>query len=988
MFGQVFKRIQSDKFESLVGRLFPATVLIIFTALTLGREGGWLFTLSAYLLTTTLPSIHLTRALKRMLDMEADEVMVVNFIIGNGLMNLVYILLTTLLAEVSRLILMGSLIGFSLVTGLLTYLLIDEAPSRAMRPLLSKYLGVVIGVSPGVYTILKSLPNEYWRGDDPWGLAVVAKGIFLNGFSPAEAFEYYKGYFPLFTSGFYYHVAAIMAVTGAQVETLVRYGGAVIAGTLTVLTYIIVKRTVNKQGGIVAAFFMFLSPRMILRFSSPLREYYGYVVLILVLYLSYLRARKDNGFEPIYVLVQAGLLSATIVNHTLTPILVLGILGIDMLNSIVKGKLFHVYEVVLSFILAFVMAGPYYPFIYEPILMFFGIGESMMILLGAAGLGVFFGLLYLVKDRIKEESFRVSVPIKTVFLFLLATVFIVNVYYPPDLGAGYALGYMSEHHFSKIFALISIIGYFLMGVFETPIQVYSLAFQVAFFVGLSYLGVGVPLGRLEMYGVWVMCYASAQMIGIASRQFGFEPFKSEGKPRIIDVKNYIYKHRYTVLLLIIIMIPYMNDISHVRQAPYTYNSNDVKSAKEFAEIVEDGDLVVHELLHVHLMYYAEIPHESQINVDDVWGWKTRFYVSDTVYNMSDWVQETIPEVERVHFYATNENYLKDSPNSLSKDILEDYGYELAWDEARSFTFDIPFSLDSLPLENVRYIGNNGSKLIDDHIIDLSNVVYEPEVGVYRVYYAGETSSETSFIGYLHSENGVDWVDGGEILTGLNDPYIVKDDSYHMFALDETGSIVALESWDGVDWFNEKIVVPVVTGNGFWEIEAPIAWINGSEWNLVYSLTQANSMNLSTGLVHHTSWNGAQWREGREVTPILTDKLERHHVYEKILLTDRIEFERGVMFLGRFKAKRLYGEREWKTGSLWFPDGIREDNAYIRSFTYTDYPELSRDVHSVQYSESLDGRKLYLYTGEGEADGINLGFVDDEIGLEIDWIVEP
>lgn len=977
MYRPGYKRGQGNRFEALVLDMMPGVFLAFFTLFTFNRMGGWVFTLIAYMVSTTLPSIHITRALRRSLGMDSGEVLVVNFIIGNGLLNILYVFLTMVLQEVPRLVLMGSLTCVSLITGALTYWLAFRDMSRSEDSIVLSYIGVLIGAFPGVYTILKSLPNEYWRGDDPWGLAVVAKGIHQFGFSPAEAFEYFKGYFPLFTSGFYFHVASIANLTGAPVEFLVRYGGLVIAGTLTALTYIIVKRVTNQAGGVIGAFSLFLNQGMILRFSSPLREYYGYVILVLMLYLAYLRSKKENGFDPVYVVVQSALFGVTLTNHSLTPILILGVLGLDMMNSIVKKKMLHVVEIMVAIVASLVIGGPYYPFLYTPILEFFGVGVSTMIFAGIGGIVLFFGVLYLIKDRIKEESFSVSVPVKLVLLVLMMALFTLNLYYPPDLGEGFNYGYMKPRDFSPTFTILAVIGFISMAFYETPIQIWALALEVVFFVGLSYLGIGVPLSRLELYGVWVMGFSSAQLIGTLANRIRFKPI-SDSETNLTGIKWYVWKHRYTVLLLLLITLPYVSEISTIRQSPYTYNSDDVKSTIQFAETVRPEDLVVPHFQHSHIVYYADIPHESQINIDDPWGWKLEFYNCSDVYEMSDLVLDTFPEKERVHFYTMNDEYRSDKPGTLSREILEDYGYEVERGETRTYTFELPFTLDSLPLENVRYIGNSGEQVLESDYETISNILNDSNG--YMLYY----STIEDELGYATSDDGIEWTDNGIIAEGFKDPYVVKTSSYHMYALADDNSLVHTQSTDGVTWEKPSVIVEAPNGYGFWEIESPVVWVNGTEWNMLYTLTLVNSTDVFTRLIHSKSLDGIQWSAGSEFKPILVDKIDHHQEYERILLTDVIQYERGLILLGRFKAMKMYGTMEWKTGSLWFYEEIEERTACLRSFTYTDNPEETRNVQSIQYSTSLEGDRLYYYL----LDGVHVGYVDDNIGLEKELIVEP
>ena len=69
-------------------------------------------------------------------------------------------------------------------------------------------------------------------------------------------------------------------------------------------------------------------------------------------------------------------------------------------------------------------------------------------------------------------------------------------------------------------------------------------------------------------------------------------------------------------------------------------------------------------------------------------------------------------------------------------------------------------------------------------------------------------------------------------------------------------------------------------------------------------------------------------------------------------------------------------------------GRRDENAYLRGFTYTDYPEYSKEIKSVQFSRDTEGRPMFYYTGDGVLDGIHLGYVDDNIGLDEELVVEP
>ena len=1001
MFGNTIMEASDNRSVSFIINMLPAIVLIIFTATTLNIAGGALFTLTAYLVSTNIPSIYISRSLKKTLNMHDDETLVVNFILGNCLLNLVYLFLNTALPTVSRFTLMATLCSISVLTGLLSTWKAEAGKHNDPQDMIIiRYIGLFLGVIPGVFSIFKSLPSEFWRGEDPWGVAVVARGIFAYNFSPAESFDYFKGYFPLFTSGFYYQVAGIMSVTGAPVEVLVRYGGIVIAGTLTALTYVTVKRFINATGGILAAFFIFLNPYIVFRFSSPLREYYGYVILIAFLLLSNLRKQSTKRFNPIYILIASIMLGVTIINHTITPIFILGVLGLDAVENITKKRYVPVIELITICVFALALSSPYYPFMYQPILDFFSISPSSMALYGAIGVSLFVGLLFWMKDNINEDFFKISKPVKFTFLLLIALIFIVNVYYPPNLGSDFSYGYIKIYDFSPTLSVISLVGFLLLAYFETPLQVYALAIQVSFFILLSYFGFNVPLNRLAVYGMWVMSYAAAQLFAKVFTFIEFESFR-EGAQRtsLREIKDYTWRNRYVILILFMTMSPYIREAGMVRQSPSSFNSKIMEEGAAFVETLETGDLVVPHTLLVHVVYYSGTPHENHLNIDNSGLWKDQFYSSGSVYDMSDWIQETLPDVKRVHFFSKKSYFGSGSFGSLSSEITDNYGKETTWGETSSFSFEIPFTLDSIPLENTKYIGNNGSIVVqssngewDEKIIDSGNVLYDPDDTdkEYKLFYTGEDASREHFIGYAHSKDGVYWEKGEPLnLMRLSEPYVVSDGvKYVLFAIDEHGSLVRLDSHDGVNWSNTSVIVNAKTGYDFWKIESPIAWIEQTGWNLIYTLTKVNETTMKSTLVRRNSTDGVIWSGETEFDPVLLDKTEYPHGYGKLLLSDRVELNQGVMFLGRFLVETWDDEMQWITGSIWFPEGIQDRKAYLRGLTFTDYPEYSKNVRSIQFRKNEDGRPMFYYIGDGELDGIHLGFVDDNIGLDEEWVVGP
>ena len=996
MFGYPIR--SGNRSSSLIANLLPSLFLITFTVLTRNINGGTLFTLTAFLVSTNIPTLSISKSLQKSLNMVEDELLVINFILGNCLFNIVYIFLNTLLPQVARTTLMGALCAISVLTGLWKglsdedYQNEDSLVKRGLR-----YFVALLALIPGIYSIYKSLPANYWRGEDPWGLVVCAREIAVKNFTPLEAYEYFLAYFQLFTSGFYYHVAGIITVTGAHEEFLVRYGGIIMGGTLTALTYVTVKRLTNATGGLLAAFFLFLNPYMVLRFSSPLREYYGYLILIVFILLSNLRARSNQRFSPIYVLTSAVLFGTALVNHSLTPIFILGILGFDVMNNIIKKRFNPIYETCAMFGVSLLLAIPYIQILYIPFLKFFSINLIGLTLYGALGFIIFSAIILLLKNRVNEKSFQVSNPVKLVFLFLLATVFVVNLYYPPILGPDFTFQYLKKSQFSFSLGWVALIGFLALAYSNTPLQVYALALQVASFVDLSYLGIKVPLDRIGVYGMWIMSYSAAQLIVKVISFTGFEPINIEGMQfRASWFKEYAWRNRYAILILILIMTPFIREVGQIRQSPVTYTSDRMNKAAEFVEILEKGDLVIPHRLLIPVIYYVDTPQENKLVIDKRGDWMDQFYASETVYDMSRWIQETQPDAKRIHFFTQKSFHSSDRFGSLSEEIIEDYGKEREWGDSRSITFDIPFTLESLPLENVRYIGNNGSRIVSsigegDKIREISNVMYDPTspCKAFRMYFTVENHSGLHSIGYAWSSDGLNWENSNLNLTGLSDPYIVKQDTtYVMFAINDQGSLVRLGSQEGENWEKESVIVEPPKGYEYWKVESPIAWTESSTWNLVYTLTTVNETNNGSKIIQRNSTDGITWSGEKQVEPVLLSKSYEHQVQDKILLTDRVELDQGVMFFGRVHAEKRGGDMEWKTGSMRFPDGIEKKAAYLRSFTYTDYPEYSRDVKSIQFTRDLKGNPLFLYTGDGVVDGVHLGYVDDNIGWDKEWAVEP
>ncbi|MBN2336463.1 hypothetical protein JXL21_12975 [Candidatus Bathyarchaeota archaeon] len=946
--------------------------------------------LLSFLATLILPAFYLARLVSRELGLGLDEFLAVDAILGAVLLKFTYVYLTTFLGEVTRLHVMLSLTVLSTASFILDSRMGGDYPPKppehAIKPIL-----LLVSFLFGLAIVSRSLPFEFWRGADPWEAATVSRAIAELSLSPSQAVEYFYSYVHLDNSGFYYLISSVSVVTGLSVDSVLRFGGPVLAGAASTLTYLVAKRVYSPLSGLVASFLLFTNYYIYFRFSSPLRENLGVLYLLAIILLFESVRDSSRTLKPGTVASFALLFGGCLVTHILTPFMVVGVVSVHVLRFLASHDNKTIRNVGLGLAAAVLIPWMYLGYLLYPLKFFLktntAVGVSALVILAALAVTLYI----LRRSGFEVSSIGRNNPKKAVLSVELVfyLVFLVSLLFPPFLGEGFEFECLSFDLFSDVVLIAAFVG-LLVFRRASRLSFVGLGSLLAVFMALSYFGVEVPLNRFSVYIAFILCVKASSVFAGMNPGAGFGSGLSVQGLRDVVVRNRVY----LVLLLLVVSMS-LTEVQGLPRFYTTFTERDIEATKGFVETLSAEDLVIADEVSEHLLYYVDTPRENLVTLMDDNLWLNSFLNSSTPYELSEQVATQYPEKTRLRLFMKNDYYWNWNFLPFPQELYDYYCSQTQIDTVRVLTFDLPFTAEKIPLEKVKFIETNevaltgsGDTAWDHEVESPSNLVNDlgDHEKPYKMYYTG-VGRDLTGIGLAYSEDGRTWFKESEpVLTGYSEPYVVQDGGiYRLFCERQSDdSIVSFTSVDGIEWGEETLIELAQLGDyAVHRYESPVAWLEEGEWFLALTESGIGDVDYVNEPVVFVSHDSVNW--DRNVTGGWTLKVDsgRRFKLRRLLLTDVARVGDGYMFLGRFLAENEESEYQWRTGSLYL-NSLESRVATVRSYVYKDCAEGSTLVESVNFMDTPNGSGFY-YTSR---DRITLGAASDHYGVPERLITKP
>ena len=179
-------------YSSGIGRFLPFLFSLFLTLYSyLGFDSGSVSSLFILIFVLTIPGCLVSIRLSRELELSLDEFLVLSIVFSGVIMMFLYLALTSFFAYVTQSMVFAALTCFLFVFGFLVDLSSESFGSIDGESILS-LAGLLVSFFVGFVVSSLYMPSEYWRGSDGWANANVFRKIAETGFSPAEAYDFFR----------------------------------------------------------------------------------------------------------------------------------------------------------------------------------------------------------------------------------------------------------------------------------------------------------------------------------------------------------------------------------------------------------------------------------------------------------------------------------------------------------------------------------------------------------------------------------------------------------------------------------------------------------------------------------------------------------------------------------------------------------------------------------------------------------------------------
>ncbi|MBW1736733.1 MAG: hypothetical protein JRJ69_04035 [Deltaproteobacteria bacterium] len=974
-------------YGSSVGRFLPFLFSLLLTLYSyLGFYLGSVNPFFILVFILIIPGFVVSIRLSRELELSLEEFIVLTIVFSGMIMMFLYMTLTCLFAHVSLSMVFAALTCFLLVFGFL-----EDLSSECFRSIdwesILGLAGLLVCFFVGFLGSSLYMPSEFWRGPDGWANANVFRTIAETGFSPIEAYNFFRCYVNLPNPGFYHYFSVLHLVTGFSVESIMRYGGLIQTGLFVSLAYITFKRVNGLLPGLSGVFLLILNPYLNHRFMVLLREEFSLFFLFTGLFLYVCYRDASQWSSPFRVVVMGSLLASCLLSHPMVPWFFICFLVCQIGCSFIERRHDELRTDLYSIVLGLTLILPFYNIMLDPMVYFLSRISSFYLLVGvslAAAVSITLYLFYIRKPDL-DHLFPVAKRILVIFMFIFP---VLGIAVKPEFGESYSFGFIDVEDFSRILVPLSVAGYFLYHLGATERVVVGLNLVISSLIATSYLGVPVPLDRLSIPLMWLMSFYASYLVK-ASSQVSFHD--TSLIKQCSGLMSRLMGYRMTLVFILMILAGGMVELSSVTRKPSTFNTHDVEDTRMFVSTLDPGELVFPYGVSDHMLYYTGISEENLVTDLDVkHGLESLEY--DSVHQVSDLVHANYPDVEALLLYVHgwDEYHLRETPFGRLLDI---YFEKASYGTFSSYKLEIPFSVEKLNMGQIKYIEDSSRNSIlgsdEEGLNAVSNCVYlSGDERPYRFLFVQENPDDSQILGLASSNNGREWnVESvNELDHELNSLSIVKHDGvYYLYAGTSEDMVVRLESRDLRTWDDYIIVYDSFSMEELTSIESPLVWFEDGIFRMMFWGTNIDDP-TETGLYYAMSVDGVTWeKKPGPLGWVLMDSRGRYYRYEKIMPTDVVYGDEGYTLLAKMYMENNAFDMNWATGSITL-ENVTYNAGKVRCFVYKDHLESRMD--SVHLIRDIEGTRLGLIYIEEEGRRVFVGAVSDHDGLDEKYLALP
>ena len=955
----------------VLSTLLDAVPIIAQVALVLlpnyvSLETNVLYILAYFVVFSVMTHFYLSSLIGTRLRMDDLEVVCVSLFLGSAINMTVYILLTQVLAEVPRQLFLSVLTGLSFCSYLL-YIRFRKKGVEAGGSLTGNVINVFaayISALTGFYIILRVVPTLYWRGPDAWETASAVRAIVERSLDPGEAISYFYGYVHLWNAGFYYYISALQLITGTPVESILRFGGALSAGALCFLTFVVVRRIAGPLAGLLSGLLLFTNPMNITRFVTPLREDYGFQLLILA--LLFIKARMDlEDKRPNfpYICVVGFLLASSAVVHILPSLLLFTILALYLLYHWLRKESSQTKEIVYILLASCVFVGYYAVYLWGALSWFIGVvmGGGVFLLLIPATTILIVWYASKTMHQPDVEHYR-SLAVLLSLLVIFVNLFLTS-------GKSGPFKDLSLDMFSGVILLIGLYE-LLTNMGKVPLFASSIVMATGFFTAFSYVGVTVPVERFSIYLSWVATYLCSSFLSrlLSANWVHVSSLRDIGLLKGVRPE--------VPFLVVLVLATSLGAALQTPRYPYYFDEAEITDTRAFNARVQEGDIVIPQETLRHLLYYTGTSYGSLVTGRDFREWLTSAYAADSPEELSGLIESRFPGKTRALFFSTTNRYLMYDDPWVNRTILENFCREHLVGRVKYFTMDIPYVMNNLPAEKIsRVTVNNESPVIstkmgNENVTSISNVFRDHGNRLRMLYTTGHGLRSAE------SPDGDSWApDGSTLLQGVYlNPYIIEQGGvFHMFVEDLSSRTVAhYASADTYRWESLGSLGPD-QGCLYYVAEAPVAWLEGEAIRVIFWETAVTGDAPRSGLRCLESRDGQTWRDAGLDTDwrlITGDYYSVEH--SKILLSEAFPSDGELVFIGRCLPRDADDPSPWRLGSFKLDTGSGSQRVFFSPIAVSA-PGAPPEAQSFRvWRDTAAGELDFYITLQGDPKGIYRG----------------
>jgi hypothetical protein len=797
------------------------------------------------------------------------------------------------------------------------------------------------------------------------------RAIVERSLDPGEAINYFYGYVYLWNSGFYYYLSAVQLIADTSMESMLRYGGAFSAGALCFLTFIVVRRIAGSFAGLLSGLLLFSNPMYMTRFVTPLREDYGFELLILALLFLKARGDLDDKRPNIpYVCLVGFILASSAVVHILPSLLLFTILVFYLLYYWLRKESSLMMETVYILLASCVFVGYYAVYLEEALAWFIGVvmeGGVFLLLVPASSIII---MWYASKTLHRPEVERY----RSLAVLLSLLVIFVNLFLTS--GKSGPFKDLSMDMFSGVILLIGLYE-LLTNLGKVPLFASSIIMATGFFTAFSYVGVTVPVERFSLYLSWVATYLCASFLSrlLSANWVHLSSLRDIGQLRNMRPE--------VPFLILIVLATSLGTALQTPRYPYYFDEAEITDTRDFNAKVLADDLVIPQETLRHLLYYTETGYDNLVTVKDFREWLTLVYSAESPSELSDLIESRFPEKNRVVFFTTTNRYSVYDDLFVNRSILENYCREYLVGHVRYFTMDVPYVRNNIPVERIRNVTvdyeNPFMSVTDavgaEAITSISNV-YEDHENRSRIMYTTEDGlwSAASVDGVTWAHNDTRVLNGGYL-----NPYLIESGGmYYLFIEDLSAKAVTYYvSVDTYHWDRRGNFSGPLPEHLFYSAEAPVAWLEDGVMRVLFWETVITDDVPRIGLRCLESRGGHGWRDAELNTDwrLITDKYYAVE-YSKIVLSEVFSSKGELVFIGRYLSENNDGSYSWKFGTF-KPDAESSSKRVFFSSITVNPPDGSAEIRSCRvWRDPAEGALDFYIMFEDDFTGVYRGRISD------------